>query len=289
MPEIVYICSLEPAPTTRRVNSAFRDHVTFLTGTRVQGTRTEAGGGLLDPTTRGGQIRFTVVIPAYNEAETVGTAIRSVQEQRLDEGDGLEIIVVDNNSQDDTAHVAAAVLGPTGRVVVASEQGPNFARQKGFQESTGSIIAFMDADCTVPPTWLRSIGKAIDEGACAVSGPVYYTFASRWASALNRPYAFFLVPMVPWVARFLTRKPAAVVCGGNFGVARWALETIGGFPPVRFWGDDARTAMLLAREAGKVRYVRDVYAYTSPRRYEEHGLFMLSFLYAVSYFYAAFQ
>jgi dolichyl-phosphate beta-glucosyltransferase len=245
---------------------------------------------LLEPAPAGEPIRYTVVIPAYNESAHVRTAIRSVQGQRLAHGDSFEIIVVDNNSQDDTALVAASVLGPSGRVVAArEEQGPNFARQRGFQESTGSIIAFLDADCTVPPTWLASIGRAILKGACAVSGPVYYTFSSRWAAALNRPYASLLVPMVPWVARCLTRKPAAVVVGGNFGVARWALEAIGGLPPVRFWGDDARTAMLLARQAGKVRYARDVYAYTSPRRFEEDGLLMLNVRYAVSYFSAAFQ
>ena len=233
--------------------------------------------------------RFTVVIPAYNESETIGSAIRSVQDQRLAEGDRIEIIVVDNNSQDDTALVAATLLGPTGRVLTAMEQGPNFARQCGFQASTGSIIAFLDADCTVPPTWLSSIGRAIQAGACAVSGPVYYTFESRWAAAISRPYASLVVPMVPWIARCLTRKPAAVLAGGNFGAARWALEAIGGLPPVPFWGDDARTAMLLAREAGRVRFARDVYAYTSPRRYEQDGLLMLNVRYAVSYFQAAFQ
>lgn len=233
--------------------------------------------------------RYTVVIPAYNEADTVEAAIRSVQEQSLAAGDRLEIIVVDNNSLDDTARVAARVLGKSGRVLTATEQGPNFARQCGFQASTGSIVAFLDADCTVPPTWLTSIARAIDGGACAVSGPVYYTFQSWWATALGRPYASFVVPLVPWVARFLTLKPAAVLAGGNFGAARWALEAIGGLPPVPFWGDDARTAMLLAREAGRVRFARDVYAYTSPRRFEEHGLLMLNVRYAMSYFQAAFR
>lgn len=233
--------------------------------------------------------RFTVVIPAYNESSTVGAAIRSIQEQRLADGDRLEILVVDNNSQDDTVRVAASALGDSGRVLTAAEQGPNFARQCGFRESTGSIVAFLDADCTVPPTWLTSIARAIEGGACAVSGPVYYTFQSRWATAVGRPYASFVVPLVPWVARLLTRKPAAVLAGGNFGAARWALETIGGLPPVPFWGDDARTAMLLAREAGRVRFARDVYAYTSPRRYEEHGLLKLNVRYAMSYFQAAFR
>jgi len=219
----------------------------------------------------------------------VGAAIRSIREQRLPAGDSTEILVVDNNSEDNTAIVAAAHLGTCGRVVSAVEQGPNFARQRGYQEATGSILAFLDADCTVPPTWLVNIGRAIDQGACAVSGPVYYTFGNRWVAALNRPYATWLVPMVPWIARCLTRKPAAVVAGGNFGVTRRALDAIGGFPPVPFWGDDARTAMLLARHVGRVAFARDVYVHSSPRRYEESGLLMLNVRYAVSYFQAAFQ
>ena len=72
------------------------------------------------------QVRFSVVVPAYNEAAYIGRALDSLQHQDFD--GTYEIIVVDNNSTDSTADVAAR-YGV--RVVSEPQQGVCAARQRG--------------------------------------------------------------------------------------------------------------------------------------------------------------
>ncbi|MBO1075468.1 glycosyltransferase family 2 protein [Roseomonas marmotae] len=85
---------------------------------------------------------MSVVIPAFNSANTLGRTIRSVLSQTVPP---LEIIVVDDGSADDTAAVAAA-FGPCVRVIRKLNGGPASARNLGVSHARGRWIAFLDAD-----------------------------------------------------------------------------------------------------------------------------------------------
>ncbi len=98
------------------------------------------------------RIRFSIVVPAYNEAGYLGCSLTSLQHQ--DFAGPYEIIVVDNNSTDDTAAVAAS-YGV--RVVHEPEQGVCAARQRGADVAIGEIIVSVDADTVYPPDWLSTI------------------------------------------------------------------------------------------------------------------------------------
>lgn len=232
-------------------------------------------------------MKFSIIIPAYNEHESITRAIGAIQGQILDREDSYEIIVVDNNSSDDTARVAKIALGSTsGKVVSEEKPGPNLARQKGFIESTGSIICFLDADCWAPKDWLTNIKREIEKGAVAVSGPYYYGFLSIWQRVLNVVYVWIVLPATPLVLRIIFWRKAAIILGGNFAVTREALQKIGGIPPVRFWGDDTKTAILLAQKAGKVKFSVKVWVESSPRRFERVGFWKLNMKYIGAYFQA---
>src|SRR4029450_13839495 len=97
-------------------------------------------------------VRFSVIVPAYNEAAYLGRALHSLQHQDYD--GKYEIIVVDNNSTDDTAAVAAR-YGV--RVVSEAEQGVCAARQRGADCARGAIIVSTDADTTQPEDWLATM------------------------------------------------------------------------------------------------------------------------------------
>ena len=84
--------------------------------------------------------RISVVIPAFNRAHLVGDAIRSVLDQ---DRPADEIIVVDDGSTDETAAVAAAF--PV-RVVRQENRGIGGARNRGIEESSGDLLAFLDSD-----------------------------------------------------------------------------------------------------------------------------------------------
>ena len=88
---------------------------------------------------------FTVVMPAYRAAATIGTAIASVLNQTETR---FELIVIDDGSPDDTATMALAAAAGDKRVRVIRQEnaGPATARNHGIARSTGRLIAFLDAD-----------------------------------------------------------------------------------------------------------------------------------------------
>ena len=84
----------------------------------------------------------TVVIPAYNAAETLAPALDSVLNQTFDD---LEVIVVDDGSTDDTASVAARFGSPIS-CIRTENGGVSRARNRGLEEARAELVAFLDAD-----------------------------------------------------------------------------------------------------------------------------------------------
>jgi glycosyltransferase involved in cell wall biosynthesis len=85
----------------------------------------------------------SVVIPTYNRATRVQSAIESVFAQTFAD---LEVIVVDDGSTDDTGQVLAELFGEQIRYFAQSNQGASAARNKGISEARGEWIAFLDSD-----------------------------------------------------------------------------------------------------------------------------------------------
>lgn len=85
---------------------------------------------------------ISVVIPAYNAGPFLAEALTSVLEQSLAP---LEVIVVDDGSDDDTAEVARS-FGPRVALETQPNRGNAVARNRGVQMSHGAFLAFLDAD-----------------------------------------------------------------------------------------------------------------------------------------------
>lgn len=102
--------------------------------------------------------RLSVVLPALNEAATIGEAL-----SRMPATDvcGLERIVADGGSVDDTASIAAA----QGARVVRAPRGRALQMNAGAQVATGDVLLFLHADTELPPDALALIDRAIAAGA----------------------------------------------------------------------------------------------------------------------------
>ncbi|MCZ4553352.1 glycosyltransferase [Gordonia rubripertincta] len=101
-------------------------------------------------------LRLSVVVPAYNEAEALRGCLDSLlgQISVID-----EVVVVDNNSTDDTATVVEefTLIDEKFRRVEAKQQGVMFARTVGFDSARGELMARIDADARVNPSWAQAI------------------------------------------------------------------------------------------------------------------------------------
>ncbi len=91
---------------------------------------------------------ISVVIPAFNEEKYIANVIESVKKGNI----ANEIIVVDNNSSDNTSDIAKK-CGAT--VVFCGKQGKGYAMEKGLMMATGDVIVFIDGDiCNYSETFI---------------------------------------------------------------------------------------------------------------------------------------
>jgi len=109
-----------------------------------------------------GGVEVSVVIPTYNRSALLRDAVESVLAQ--DTQTPFEIVIVDNNSQDDTENAARGLVqAHSGRVhyVRETQQGNAHARNRGVQTARGEIIAFIDDDVAVESDWLTTLNNAL--------------------------------------------------------------------------------------------------------------------------------
>jgi len=221
------------------------------------------------------QIRFSVVVPAYNEAAYLGRALDSLQHQDYD--GTYEIIVVDNNSTDNTAAVAAR-YGV--RVVNEAQQGVCAARQRGVDCARGEIIISTDADTTQPSDWLRTIDArfAASKQIVAVAGPCRYQNPSWWAKAYPT-LLFGVVALVHALTGFVFYVSAT-----NIAVRRSAFP---GYDLKLTQGGDELDLLRRVRRRGLVIWEPNNVVTTSARRLQR-GLFYSFFMSFLVYYVLAY-
>jgi mycofactocin system glycosyltransferase len=142
------------------------------------GSDWHTAAGFLDTLVQGGLLEWTppppkvlprvsVVIPVYNRPAEIEACLASLQ--TLDyPHDKLEVIVVDDASQDQTA----AVVRRWGvhLVIQARNRGQSAARNAGVAAAKGEIIAFLDSDCIAQPGWLRELVPYFQDPRVALVG-----------------------------------------------------------------------------------------------------------------------
>jgi glycosyltransferase involved in cell wall biosynthesis len=215
-------------------------------------------------------MRFSIVVPAYNEAAYLGRALDSLLHQ--DYNGRYEVIVVDNNSTDGTAAVAAQYGVP---VVKEPQQGVCAARQRGAHCATGEIIISTDADTTQPRDWLRTIDArfAESERVVAVAGPCRYQNPSWWAKAYPT-LLFGLVATVHALTGYVFYVSAT-----NIAVRRTAFP---GYDLRLTQGGDELDLLRRVRRRGHVSWERHNVVTTSARRLQRgllYNIFVTFFVY----------
>lgn len=199
-------------------------------------------------------MRFSVVVPCYNESAYIAETINSLRAQRFP--GGWEIVVVDNNCTDDTAEIAR---GLGARVVAEERRGVCNARQRGAEASSGEIIVSADADTIYPPDWLSTIDASFraDKRVVAVAGPCRYTAGPSW----GRVYGRLLFGSLDLIYRLTGRVWYATATNLAFCRDRWP-----GYDVRLTQGGDELDLLRKLRRCGVVRYEHANAVWTSSRR-----------------------
>jgi glycosyltransferase involved in cell wall biosynthesis len=178
---------------------------------------------------------ITVIVCTYNRCQSLAKTLDSIAASKLPEAADWEVLVVDNNSIDETREVVIGFCEQYGsrfRYVFEPRQGKSHALNTAIRESRGDILAFTDDDVTVEPTWLQNLAATLEDGQWAGAGgrtlPAWTVSPPRWlaldGSCSNAVllYAHFDLGDKPLQ---LERAPY----GANMAFRREMFERHGGF------------------------------------------------------------
>jgi glycosyltransferase involved in cell wall biosynthesis len=214
---------------------------------------------------------ISLIIPAYNEEKYIWLCLEYI----LKNADWLidEIIVVDNNSTDNTKKIAESYVGV--RVVLEHKKWTSAARNKWYLKSKWDILAFVDADTHMPKWWIKKIQQKFisDTKIWLISGP-YSFYDLPWYSVLySRLY------YSPVLVYFISKFFGGICTWWNFAIRRTVLDQINWFnTDILFYGDEA-DLVSRAKKYTKVQYLLNIKMPTSSRRYKYQWLFKTGYIY----------
>ncbi|MGW4462986.1 bifunctional polysaccharide deacetylase/glycosyltransferase family 2 protein [Micromonospora sp. NPDC004704] len=199
----------------------------------------------------------SVIVPAYNEKEGIAAAVRS-----LAAGDhpGIEVIVVDDGSTDDTADIAAALRLPNVRVVRKPNGGKPSALNTGVALARHDLIVMVDGDTVFEPDSIRHLVQPFaDPRVGAVAGNVKVgnrrSLVAKWQH-IEYVIGFNLDRRLYETLRCMPTVPGAI---GAF--RRSALVGAGGMTDETL-AEDTDITMALCRAGWKVVYEEKARAWT---------------------------
>jgi glycosyltransferase involved in cell wall biosynthesis len=128
-------------------------------------------------------MKISVIIPTYNEVQTIREILRRVQAEQLAD----EILVIDDGSTDGTRDILREIngSGPVRAVLHDRNQGKGAAVRTGIQHARGEIIIIQDADLEYNPRDYRALLQPIEDGVADV------VYGSRFLGGPRRPAMFW--------------------------------------------------------------------------------------------------
>ncbi|HEX5412395.1 MAG TPA: trifunctional glycosyltransferase/class I SAM-dependent methyltransferase/polysaccharide deacetylase [Terriglobia bacterium] len=125
------------------------------------------------------QPTVSVIIPAFNAAETLRTALGSVRGQSFRR---WEAVVIDDGSKDCTAEIVASLAHADGRIRYhksPSNRGPSAARNAGLAKAQGEYVMFLDADDWIGKNHISRLVHALRSNPLAGGAYTGYTFVTE--------------------------------------------------------------------------------------------------------------
>ena len=216
-------------------------------------------------------IKVSVVIPAYNMAEYVDEAIRSVLNGAFDD---LEIIVIDDGSTDATRSIVAEYTDPPSskydprvHYEYQSNSGKSVAVNRGIGLSQGSYITILDADDQLTPTSLSSRYTAVEEQGKSsrdLAVGEFEVFNHKGATVGHRPISAASTPERIYKTFYLSHKSPFHLNACLF--SRELYRRVGPFDTRLRRCQDIDYSIRLLETADQVAWVREtVYRYRKHR------------------------
>lgn len=207
-------------------------------------------------------MKFSVVIPAYNEEQYLPRLLDSIEVARANYSGGpeeIEVIVADNDSTDRTAEVATAAGA---RVVTVTKRRIAAARNGGGHAACGEIVCFIDADSALDPQTFDAIDKAMSSGRY-IGGATGIRLERKSLGLLTAYCVCMTLVMIVGI------DSGVVFC------RREDFEAVGGYDESRLYAEDVLFPLAL-RRLGRTRDQRltrlpKVKALGCTRKFDQFG------------------
>jgi len=207
---------------------------------------------------------ITVVVPARNEAANIVACLQSLLHQDYPEA-LMEVVVVDDFSSDNTVGLVRQFSDPRVRLLelrnFVPPNGLNSYKKKaletGIAAASGVLIATTDADCVLPPLWLKTLAFLHQEKQAAfVAGPVSF-FEEK--NLLERFQSLDYLGMMVLTGAAIQRGQPHLANGANLAYPKNIFEAVGGFSGTDHLasGDDMLLLQKIAKQhAQNVRFAK---------------------------------
>lgn len=200
-----------------------------------------------------------VIVPARNEAENIKTCIESILAQNYPK-DKLELIVVDDHSDDATFEIAqkSGANSPQFQLLKL-DSSPGFAYKKaavaqGIAKANADIILATDADCKMGKDWVATMASNFDAQTGMVSGPV----ALESKIIFGQMQALEFMGLIAVGAAAIARKKPTMCNGANLAYRKDVFHEVGGFEGIDHIasGDDELLMHKIAATKWKIKFAK---------------------------------
>lgn len=200
----------------------------------------------------------SVIVPTRDRVEYLRVTLESLGRQRLD-GDGYEIVVVDDDSRDATARFVNEFTPGSGAslklVRLPAHEGLNAARNHGVEAAASDLLVLVDDDIEAPAYWLARLVEAAKQHS------EYDVFAGRIRASLEG----FRWPTCDGEEAPITTldhgeadREVERAWGANMALRRSAYDRIGPFrTDIAGGGDEEEWEIRLLEAGGKILYVSE--------------------------------
>jgi glycosyltransferase involved in cell wall biosynthesis len=213
-------------------------------------------------------MKVSVIIPAYNEEKCLPETLERINKALSALTCPFEIIVVDNESQDQTGHIAESFGA---KVFQEKQHCISKVRNTGAENSTGDVLIFIDADTLVPETLLQKIAQEMKNEKC-FGGAV----SVKYAESRRKWMKFYLSGWQFWGRVFNMKQGAAQFCRKS------VFAKIQGYDPSIFMGEDIdfywRLFKFTKQNDGYLYFVENPKVTTSSRKFDRLSLWKTLFL-----------
>jgi len=176
---------------------------------------------------------ISVILCTYNRCESLRTALASVARSTLPESVDWEVLVVDNNSSDQTSTVVREFSDKHParfRYLFEPKPGKSHALNSALQTTSSAVVAFMDDDVVVEPAWLANLTSGLKDPAYAGAGgkilPQWMAPPPLWLPTTER---YGLAPLAMFDLGAESGPLNEAPFGTNMAFRRNVFERYGGF------------------------------------------------------------